>query len=109
FLESLQALADRAHQPVQGFLRVNPRSVTRDDVMLEVPADVQREIAGRVDDDVSLRLRILDLPGAGKLKPEAGYKVLESAGYTVTLSEPVKQEGDDALRIAGRVSRATVT
>jgi len=104
FLESLEEVAKLSTQPVEGFLRMAPRTVSREDLMLEVPPEVQRELAERVNSEVALRLRIADSPGAGKLKSGARYSVLESAGFSVTLSEEVAQEADGALRIIGRVT-----
>jgi hypothetical protein len=104
-LESLQAIADLVGQPVEGFLRVAPRTVTRDDLMLEVSPQEQRDIAEHAGADISLNLRVSDFPGAGKFKTEAAYRVLESAGYTVTLSEPVTKDEAGLLRITGRVQR----
>lgn len=105
FLESLQVTADLVGQPVEGFLRVAPRTVTRDDLMLEVTPQQQRDIAEHAGADIELGLRVSNFPGAGKFKTEAAYKVLESAGYTVTLSEPVTKDEAGLLRITGRVQR----
>lgn len=106
-LETLQVISDLVEQPVEGFLRVEPRTMTvsRDDLLLEVPPEQQREIAKHADKDISLDLRIADFPGSGKFKPEAGYQVLESAGYTVKLSGPVTKTEAGLLRITGRVQR----
>jgi hypothetical protein len=80
---------------------VAPRTKSHDALLLEVPPEAQREIAERVDHEVSLRLRLAE---AGTFKSGARYKVLESDGFSVTLSEEV-QEDDGTLRIVGRVSR----
>jgi hypothetical protein len=104
FLESMAAIAELANQPVEGFLRVAPRTVSRDDLMLEVTPDQQRSIAGSVGSDITLSLRISDFPGAGTFKPEAGYRVLEAAGFSVTLAKDgVSQHDKGELRLIGRV------
>lgn len=108
FLESLQEISELAAQPVEGFLRMAPRTVSREDLMLEVPPEVQREIAQSVDKDVSIRLRIADFPGAGTFMAGTRYKVLESAGFSVTLSKEVAQAEDGSLQIVGRVTLADV-
>ncbi len=107
FMESLQATADLVGQSVEGFLRVSPQNVTRDDVLLEVTPAQQREIAERDSDGegVTLELRVADVPGAGTFKEGAGYKVLESAGYTVTLSAPITRDEAGTLHIHGRATR----
>src|SRR5262249_28280505 len=104
FLESLEDLVGLIQQPVDGFLRIAPRTMSRDDVMLVVPPDVQREIASRVDQEVSLRVRVSDFIGAGKFDAEAPYRTFESAGYCVALTKKVAPEDDGALRVIGRVS-----
>lgn len=105
FLESLGEIATLSTQSVEGFLKMAPRTVSREDIMLDVPPDAQREIAGSVGNEVSLRLQISDFRGAGTFKGGTPYKVLESAGFSVTLSRDVTQDEDGALQIVGRVSR----
>jgi hypothetical protein len=105
FLDSLQEIGEMSKLPVEGFLRMVPRGVSREDLMLEVPPEIQRQIAERVDKDVSLALRIANFRGAGTFQPGARYQVLESAGFSITLTQPVVQDQDGALRIAGRCSR----
>jgi hypothetical protein len=103
-LESLQSIADLTTLPVDGFLRVARQTVTRDDLMLEVSPEQQRQIGANIGKNVELNLQTSDLPGAGSFKSSASYEVMESAGYTIVLSEPVTM-GDGRLRIVGRVER----
>jgi hypothetical protein len=104
FLESLAAIAEVANQPVEGFLRVVPRSVSRDDLMVEVSPDQQKDIAGKLGQDITLSLRISDFPGAGTFKPDAAYKVLEAAGFSVSLSSVTRHDKGE-LRLIGHVAR----
>ena len=108
FLDSLDQLAALSKQPVEGYLRVVPRTVSRDDVLVEVPPEIQhREIAEKVGHPVTLVLKIADFPGAGTFKAKADYKVLESAGFVVQLTHTVEQGKDYSLTLRGTVSRAT--
>lgn len=104
FLETLQEIAGLTTQPVEGFLRVTPGTVSREDLMLEVPPETQREIATYPNGEVSLLLKVASFPGAGTFKPDARYTILESAGISVTLSQNVKEEPDGGLRIVGRIN-----
>jgi hypothetical protein len=104
FLESLAAIAELANQPVEGFLRVVPRSVSRDDLMVEVSPDQQKDIASRLGQDITLTLRISDFPGAGTFKPDATYKVLEAAGFSVSLSSVTRHDKGE-WRLIGHVAR----
>jgi hypothetical protein len=99
----LQEIAELTKQPVEGFLRMVPRTVSREDLMLEVPPEVQREIAESVGREVSLVLRVAPFAGAGIFKPGARYQALESAGYSVALSKDVEEEPGGKLRIVGLV------
>ena len=65
FLETLQEIGEMSKLPVEGFLRMVPRTVSREDVMLEVPPEAQRQIAEGVGGEVSLALRIANFRGAG--------------------------------------------
>jgi hypothetical protein len=103
FLESLQEVAQLSSQSVEGFLRVAPGTVSRDDLMLEVPPDVQRQIANSVGKEVTLDLRLAPFPGAGQYRREAGYRSLESAGFTVTVATQVQEAEGGTLRIVGTV------
>jgi hypothetical protein len=103
-LDSLEVQANLAGQPVEGFLRLAPKTVSREDLMLEVTPPQQREIAEHDGREITLRLRVSSFPGAGKLSTEATYQVLESAGYAVTLSGPVTQDAG-LVSITGHVQR----
>lgn len=107
FLESLQAISELAAQPVEGYLRVAPNTVSREDLMLEVPPEVQRQIAQSVGQGIVVRLSIARFPGAGIFRSGTPYKVFESAGFSVFLSEIVTQDEAGNLHIAGRVARAS--
>lgn len=103
FLESMAAIGALAQQPVEGFLRLSPRTVSREDLMVEVSPSQQSYIAENLGRDISLRLRIADLPGAGAFKPGARYKVLESGGFSITVSADVTPHDSAELEIIGRV------
>jgi hypothetical protein len=105
FLASLQEFAELASQPVEGFLRVEAKTVSRDDLLLEVAPEVQRQIAESVGRELTLQLPLAKLPFAGTFKRDVPYKVLEAAGYSVTLERDVALEANGTLRIVGRVRR----
>lgn len=109
FIESLQTIGELSKQPVEGFLRMAPRTVSREDLMLEVPPEKQREIADAVDKDISLHLRIADFRGAGTFKAGTPYKVLESAGFSVMLTQEVEKNADGTLLIVGHVGLSSAS
>lgn len=104
FIESLAAIAELVSQPVEGFLRVVPQSVSRDDLMVEVSPDQQKDIASGLGQDITISLCISGFPGAGTFKPDVTYKVLEAAGFSVSLSG-VTLHDKGKLRLVGRVTR----
>jgi hypothetical protein len=103
FLESLQEIAEISSHSVEGFLRITPGTVSREDIMLEVPSEIQRRIAEAVGQEIALELRVAPFPGAGRFQPEARYQVLESAGLSVTLSKKVEQKESGELHLVGNV------
>jgi hypothetical protein len=103
FLESLEEIARLSEQPVEGFLRIRPGTVSREDVMLEIPPETQKTIAGHRDAEVEIRARVASFRGAGTFQPEAGYVVLESAGFSIRLARAEQAGGDITLQ--GRVER----
>jgi hypothetical protein len=106
FVASLQELAELSTQPVEGFLRLVPQRISRDDLVLEVAPDAQRTIAEGVGRVLTLQLPLMaKLPFAGTFKSGVPYKVLEAAGYSVTLTQEVAAQEDGTLQIVGRVSR----
>lgn len=104
FLETLDVVAAQAKEPVEGFLRVRPRNISREDLMLEVPPDAQRKLAENVGGNVSLLLKVSSFPGAGVFTPGAGYTILESAGLVLELSKEAQQGPEGQIQIEGRVS-----
>jgi hypothetical protein len=107
FLESLQEVAELSNQSVEGFLRTAPGTVSRDDPMLEVPRQVQRQIAEAIGQEIPLELRVAPFVGAGRFQRGARYQVLESAGFSVKLSKEVEQKGTGELLIVGIVELST--
>lgn len=105
-LESLKEVASLTNLPVEGYLRVEPKTVSREDLRLEVSPSQQRDdIAKRVGSATTLQLRITDSRGPGTFKPER-YKVLESAGFTVTLvGPPPVARPNGLIEFSGCVSR----
>jgi hypothetical protein len=108
FLGSLEQLGEISKQPVEGYLRVAPGTVSRDDVILEVPPEIQRrDIAEKVGFPVTIVLRVANFPGTGTFNPNADYKVLESAGLVLGLTHPVERGKDSSLTLRGVVRDAT--
>ncbi|KYF48027.1 hypothetical protein BE08_19970 [Sorangium cellulosum] len=107
FLETLEVLGELASEPVEGFLRVTPRTVSRDDIMVEVSPALQGEIARAVGSDIKLDVAVSSFPGAGKFAPGVKYTVLESGGFSISLSHDVTQSENGTLTLIGHVERAT--
>ncbi len=105
FLESLQEIADLVKQPVEGYLKSRPGTVSHHDVMLEVSPEKQRNIAQSVGREITLNLPISTFPGAGKFSPKSNYRILDSAGFTITLSKDVVEQENGELLIVGRVDQ----
>lgn len=85
FLESLAELSDRAQQPAEGYLRaVSAGQLSRDDLMVEVSAPVQRYLVDQPDGaSVELTVAISSMAGAGVFDPQRRYVALESSGVRV--------------------------
>lgn len=105
FLETLEVLGELASQPVEGFLRVTPRTVSRDDVMVEISPAQQGEIARSVGTDIKLDVPVSSFPGAGTFSPGVKYTVLESGGFSISLSRDVTQSENGTLTLMGHVER----
>lgn len=104
FISNLEQIAALSRQPIEGFLRVFPGTVSRHDLMVVVPPEIQRrEIAEKVGQAVTLALNVADFPGAGTFKAGVAYKTTESAGLVVTLTHPVEQSTDLSLTFRGIV------
>jgi hypothetical protein len=106
-VDTIEEVSEWVALPVEGFLRVMARTTSRDDVMFEVPPDVQERLAKAVernDSDFDCELKIADFPGAGRVVRDTRYQVLESAGYGV--EEPAVEEQPRGLfKVSGRPIR----
>ena len=112
FQETIDELLDQAKFPVEGFLRQRPMTISRGDVMFEVPHAQQKKLAQAAESgsgqDVCLLLNISTFVGAGTLVDGAKYVRLESAGYALGTSEsPVKTEdkGNGVYTLSGIAGR----
>lgn len=106
FLESLQEIGRLVLEPVEGFLRSRPSTVSHRDVMLTVSPAQQKQIAENIGKEVSLSLPISTLPGAGKFDRSTQYKVLDSAGFSVELSTAPVEDKAGNLQIVGKVGKS---
>lgn len=91
FQETIDELLEQAKSPVEGFLRQRPMTISRGDVMFEIPPAMQESLANAAESgsgqQVSLIVNISTFVGAGTLVEGAKYVRLESAGYTLGTNE----------------------
>lgn len=99
FIESLDIIGQRSQETVSGFLRVTRGSPSRDDVMVDVPPDVQKSIGTKKPDEaIACKLSVSSVPGAGKFRRRIRYTILESAGLFVDVHKAVAREGHIELK-----------
>ncbi len=110
FQETIDELLEQAKFPVEGFLRQRPMTISRGDVMFEVPPDQQKGLAeaAAAGTCVDLTLNVSTFVGAGVVSPDIAYVRLESAGYTLgTSTSPVTttDQGNGVYKLSGLAGR----
>lgn len=112
FRDGLRALAGRNGDPAEGYLRFG-EPFDRDprrDVMVAVPADVQRRIADALKGGQRTEIGPFEAivlaanaTAAGRLDPAVPPRWLISGGFVVQITE-ARTQGDTTLELRGTVS-----